>query len=115
LRKISYTGTGLDARAKVDIVESGPNAGNPSTAWSSRVISSATDGFYGKKAAIDIFSRKELYLIVKVLEDASYLIRSCDTENEAMLIADMISMTVCSSFDSKNIDRICKSLMKSRI
>jgi DNA polymerase III delta subunit len=115
MRKISYDGMGFFARTKVNLVETGPNAGKPATLWSTMPLTSAMDGFNGRTPAVDLYNRKDLYLIVKALEDASILIRSSTSENEAFLIADTVLMTVCGSMDSKIINRMQKSIMKTRV
>jgi hypothetical protein len=114
LRKISYEGVGFSSRTKVEVVSTGPNAGKFSAMWNINSINSSFDGFYGRKATVDLYTRKELYLIVKCLEDSLLLIRSCSNDNEALMIADTIFMTICSALDTKSINGIQLTLLSTR-
>jgi len=114
LRKITYEGIGFSARSKIDIVATGANAGKQATVWTSNVIASAFDGFYGRKASVELYSRKELYLIIRAIEDATILLRTCQMTNEAYLIADTVLMTICSAFEQNNISKIQVGLMEAR-
>jgi len=115
LRKITYEGQGFEAKPKFDTIATGPNAGKPATIWTANVVMGALEGFYGRKPTIDLYSRKELYLIVKALDDASILLRGCQSDAEAQLIADTVLMTICSVMDTKDISRIQNSLIRSRV
>lgn len=114
IRKISYIGTGFGAKTELVITQSGPNEGKPASVWSPYVVSKEINSSYGKKSTLELYSRKELYLIIKCLEDCLFLARTCNDNSEAYLISDIIFMTICSSLDINSIKRIQNNLMKIR-
>jgi len=114
IRKVALNGSGIKAITKTNLIESGPDAGKPVPMWNQKVCINAMNGFYGKKPQIELYSRKELYLIVKCIEDSLFFSRTCKYDNEAYLIADMIFMHIFFSLDSHSIKKIQMSLEKSR-
>lgn len=115
MRKITYIGQGLSAKPKIDPVQTGDNQGKPSTSWSIKPIRDAVFGDFDGKPALNYYNRKELYLIIRCLEDCTILTRSCQSDNEAMLIADTLFMTICSSVDQNVPRKLQEKLMSMRI
>lgn len=115
IRRVSYNGTGFNAKTEIDLVKTGPNEGLPVCIWNSGVVFKAINSQYGKKASIELYSRKELYLIIKCLEDCLIFTRSCKYDNEAYLIADIIFMTISSVMDNKSLKIIQDKFMNIRI
>lgn len=115
MRKITYKGQGFAAETKIDPIQTGDNQGKPSVAWGVKLIRDAIFGEFGRKPALEFYNRKELYLIMKCLEDCLILIRSCQSENEANLIADIIFMTICSAGDSKVPKSLQDNLLSMRV
>jgi len=115
IRKISYNGTGFNAKTRIDSVQTGENKGSPVCTWNSGIVFKAMSGQYGRKSSVELYSRKELYVIVKCLENCLILTRSCTSESEAMLIADIIFMTISSFVDEKIPKALQESLMNLRV
>lgn len=122
IRKISLEGSGLGAITKTvysevsndksEVSNDKKENEKPITIWNQRACSSAISSNYGRKSQIENYSRKELYLIVKCLEDCSILARACNSEAKAKLIADVVFMTICSILDHSCISRILKAISK---
>jgi len=115
MRKITYIGQGLSARPKIDPIQTGDNQGKPATSWAMKSIRDSMFGDFDGKAAVNYYSRKELYLIIRCLEDCSILTRSCQSDSEAMLIADILFMTICSSVDPSLPRKLQEKLMSMRV
>ena len=114
IRKVAFESSGLKAISKTNLIESGPDKDKPIPVWNQRACSMAVSGNYGRKPQIEIYSRKDLYLIVKCIEDCLVLARTCSSHGEASLIADVLFMTICSAIDSASLSKIVKSLNKTR-
>jgi DNA polymerase III delta subunit len=115
IRKVGFETSGLKAITKTNLIESGQDKDKPIPVWNQRACSMAVSGNYGRKPQVELYSRKDLYLIVKCIEDCLILARTCASHGEAGLIADIIFMTICSVADSASISKILKSLSKTRI
>lgn len=115
IRKVAFESSGLKAVSKTNLIESGPDKDKPIPVWNQRACSMAVSGNYGRKPQIEIYSRKDLYLIVKCIEDSLVLARTCSSHGEASLIADVLFMTICSAVDSASVSKILKSLNKVRV
>lgn len=115
IRKIAYNGTGFNATTRIDIVKTGENEGGPVCTWNSGIVFKAMSGQYGRKSTIELYSRKEMYVIMKCLDNCLILTRSCTSEAEALLIADIIFMTISSSVDEKIPKLLQEHLMKIRV
>jgi hypothetical protein len=114
IRKVAFESSGLKAVTKTNLIESGPDKDKPIPVWNQRACSMAVSGNYGRKPQIELYSRKDLYLIVKCIEDSLVLARTCTSHGEASLIADVLFMTICSVLDSASVSKILKSLNKIR-
>jgi DNA polymerase III delta subunit len=115
IRKVGFESSGLKGITKTNLIESGQDKDKPVPIWNNRSCSMAVSGNYGRKPQIEIYSRKDLYLIVKCIEDSLTLVRTCTSNSEANLIADVLFMTICSVIDPALIVKIQKSLNKKRI
>ncbi len=115
IRKVAFESSGLKAISKTNLIESGQDKDKPVPVWNQRACSMAVSGNYGRKPQIEIYSRKDLYLIVKCIEDSLILSRTCSSQGEASLIADVLFMTICSVIDSASVSKIIKSLNKVRV
>jgi hypothetical protein len=98
IRKISYDGVAFNTITKQQIIQSGTNQGKAATLWSKSVCEQSANSFYGKKPQIELYSRKELYVIIDCIEDCLVWTRACQFPNEARLIADIIFATICNAF-----------------
>jgi flagellar basal body P-ring protein FlgI len=108
---------GLSSKARIETKDSnkeGEDLKKSATIWNSWTVNMNINSTYGKKSSLEIYNRKELYLIVKFLEDAITLARLCEGENEAYLIADIIFMNICNVLDSSSMKKIQNSLLKLR-
>lgn len=115
IRKVGFESSGLKAVSKTNVIESGQDKDKPVPVWNQGFCSRAISGNYGRKPQIELYSRKDLYLIVKCIEDSLVLARTCTSHGEASLIADVLFMTICSTMDSASISQILKSLNKIRL
>ncbi len=106
LKKINYVGTGFSARVKPD--EKG------SSLWSNYSINSCVNPIYGKKPSIEVYSRKELYILNNLLHKGILLTRGCDSDAEALLIANTIIMVLCNVINYKTAVSIFSSVEKLR-
>ena len=109
LKKLKGTGTGMSRHMNVDIIRTGENKGSPATQWAKNSIREALEGRYGKTAAIELYSRRELYQIIWAIQSALMAIRETSSENEGLLIIDMVLMTICKVGDYGKIRSIIKS------
>jgi len=114
IRKVGFEGAGLGAVTKSQLVQSGANKGNPTTVWNQGVCNQSVNSFYGKKPQIEIYSRKDLFVIVECLEESLYWARTCKFDNEALLIADIVFATICNKMDNVAIKKMKASLNKMR-
>jgi DNA polymerase III delta subunit len=109
LRKFSSDGQGFAAVLKCEPVASGPNAGKPSAQWSSGVITTALDGFYGRPASLGLYSRVELYVINQSIYEAMISLRQATSESAAIMIADTVLMSICSKLNHRQSKQLLKS------
>lgn len=114
LRKFSFANVGMKMKAESAEVQTGVNKGSAATLWSTYLCEQATNSFYGNKPQIEIYARKDLYLIVKILEESLLMARLCQLESEAYLIADIIFATICNTIHHGDVIKIQKSLVKMR-
>ena len=114
MRKISFEGFGFNSVARQQIVQSGNNKGMPAAAWNAGVCNQVVTSHNGKKPVIELYSRKEMYVIVEWLESSIYWARSCKYANTAYVVADTIFAVICNSFANEELTVLRKSLNTMR-
>jgi hypothetical protein len=114
LRKFSYIGQGMNAKPKVSEVQTGANKGSAACLWSSYVCGQATNSISGRKPQIELYTRKELYVITRILEESLVMARLCQMKSEAYLIADIIFASICNNLDASSVDSLKKAIINMR-
>lgn len=102
MRKLSQTGVGWGMKMSPEIAESGGNAGQPKGMFNEFGVNAALNGGFGKKATIDLYSRKEIIRIVNCIEGGFGELRARSTSESAMMImADVLFLAACTQVDDK--------------
>lgn len=104
--------TGISASYEVETYATGENIGKPQSVWTRGVIDGALSGFYGKEAAVNLYSRRDIYRIIRAIQNAVLHLRGCRSESLAYLLADTVFMVVCNAIDDQNLKVIISSFEK---
>ena len=114
IRKLKRTGVGDHAAMSSEPFKTGEMAGQPQTCWNKMAVQSALSGMYGRTAAIEIFSRRDIYRIMRAILHAISNLRTVTSEGEALLLADTVFMTACKVGDDKEIKQIMNAVEKAQ-
>jgi hypothetical protein len=115
MRKLRKQGSGYSSTMNVEIAKTGESAGQPSPCWSKMVIQQCLEGFYGKPPSINVFSRRDIYRIIRSIQHAVHFLRISSSEKEAFLLSDIVFMTICKTLDDKHIKQIMQSFEKAQV
>jgi DNA polymerase III delta subunit len=110
MRKLSQSGTGEFMKMTADLVKTGENKGQFSPAWTTFVLGRVLNSYGSKPAAIECYSRKELFRVIQILEEGLYTIRSSSNDAISGLVADVFFMAVCNTLDDKSVRKLRASL-----
>tara|TARA_B100000614_G_scaffold262915_1_gene301184 strand:- start:11458 stop:12627 length:1170 start_codon:yes stop_codon:yes gene_type:complete len=112
--KLTKTGTGLSARMTSEPYKTGDKAGEPQSVWTHNVARNCCEGMYGKTASLDLWSRRDIYRLILVLQEAMALLRGT-SENESLMIADMVFMKACNLLPDKQVEQVIKAFERTKI
>lgn len=104
--------TGFGAVYVPEVYATGDNEGKPQTVWTRNVIDGALEGFYGREAAVNLYTRRDIYRIVRAIQNAILHLRGLQSESLAFLLADTVFMTACNVADDQQIKVIMDSFEK---
>jgi DNA polymerase III delta subunit len=85
------------------------STGQPAQLWSEFVIQAALNGNFGRKPAVDNYSRKELFRIIQVIQDAQVEMRYRTTDAGLTLLVDALFFAVCGKMDDTQLATLRKS------
>jgi hypothetical protein len=112
IKKVNFVGTGLQVKSvKIEANDETTNGKNNSL-WSYNLCEQSMNGFYGKKPSIDVYSRKELFVIVETIQNLMVALRSCRMQTQAYLLLDLLFATICREMNDEIINKIKTSLYK---
>lgn len=114
LRKIAYDGVGLLSIVKSANAQASNGTSAHVSVWSTYICNQACNGYYGKKPQIELYSRKDLYLIVECINNCVYLSRTCESEAEATFIADALFATICNHDYATSYRNILSKIEQAR-
>lgn len=103
---------GFSAVYVPEVYATGENEGKPQTLWTKNVIDGALNGFYGRQAAVSLYSRRDIYRIVRAVQNAILHLRGLQSESSAYLLADTVFMVACNVADDQQIKVIMDSFEK---
>jgi DNA polymerase III delta subunit len=83
--------------------------GNPQPLWSDFVVQGALNGNFGRKPGIDLYTRKELFRILQVIQDASVEMRYRTTDAGLTLLVDALFFAACGKMDDTQLATLRKS------
>lgn len=114
MRKIKKTGegSGFSATYAVETYVAGDNIGQPQSVWTRAAIEGAMNGFYGRRAALDVYTRRDIYRITRAVQNAIFHLRGVQSDNFAYILADTVFMTACNIADDQQIKTIMNSFEK---
>jgi DNA polymerase III delta subunit len=103
LPKLGQSGKDWRMRMSPETNESGANVGQPKKAFADFAVNSALfGGFGGKKATVDLYSRKEIVRMVNCLESGLPELRARSMSDAAMAVmADILFLAACTQVDDK--------------
>jgi DNA polymerase III delta subunit len=110
--KRSNDQTGFGAIYSPENYASGDNEGKPQVAWTKNVVEGALNGFYGRDPAVNLYTRRDIYRIVRAIQNAILHIRGLQSESLAFLLADTVFMVACNVADDQHIKLIMDSFEK---
>jgi DNA polymerase III delta subunit len=108
-QKLSQTGSNFQMKMVPAVNETGENKGNPQSAFTEFAINSTLNGAFGKKAAIEIYNRKELYRIVTTIQECLGELRYRSTSDAFLLLmSDLLLFAICGKLDDSDIAKLRK-------
>ena len=108
VKKMSQSGSGFKMKMRSDVQKS--NAEKSVCLWSGYVLNKA---IMGNKNVVEMYTRKELYRIIMILNEISFILRQKPLNSYVALYLDVLVMSVCQSVDDTIITSLRNSLIKS--
>jgi len=112
--KLTKTGIGLSAKMTSELYKTGDKRGQPQSVWTYNVVRNCCEGMYGRTSSLELWNRRDIYRLIIVLQEAMALLRGT-SENESLMIADMVFMKACNLLPDKQIEQVMKAFERTKI
>jgi hypothetical protein len=107
--KLKQSGKDFQMTLTPVVTESGANKGNLQPLWSDFAIQAALNGNFGRKPTVDAYSRKDLFRIIQVLQDAASEMRYRTTDASLLLLVDSLFFAICGKLDDTQLATLRRS------
>lgn len=81
---------------------------SPKPLYVDTVVRNALQGFYGRKPEVDLYTRGELFRILKCLDECFLKVRSGCDDVESRMLAENIFMTICGTLEDEILTNLRK-------
>lgn len=106
LIKLSQSGAGMHIKMYPAIIETGDNKGKQQPAFNANAINTALNGFYNRRPTLELYSRRDLYRIIKCLQESMVEMRYRNTDAGLMLLTDVLFYTICNKSTDQHLDKL---------